>query len=105
LVTAKNVLEAKKISQALVASHLIACANIVPNVESLFWWQGKVDASKEALMIMKTKKNCFKKIVTIVKSLHSYQTPEIIALPIACGERAYIKWLEASCKNVRRVGK
>jgi len=99
LITTKNVAQAKKISQALVRAHLIACANIVPGVQSLFWWQGKAESSLEALMIVKTKKSCFKKIVKTVKKLHSYQTPEIIALPIVEGERAYLKWLEASCTN------
>ncbi|MFA6379044.1 MAG: divalent-cation tolerance protein CutA [Candidatus Omnitrophota bacterium] len=98
-ITTKNVAQAKKISQALVSEHLIACANIVSGVQSLFWWQGKVDSASEALVIVKTKKSCFKRVVKTVKSLHSYQTPEIIALPIVEGERTYLKWLEASCKN------
>lgn len=98
-ITTKNVAQAKKISQALVSEHLIACANIVSGVQSLFWWQGKIDSASEALVIAKTKKSCFKRVVKTVKSLHSYQMPEIIALPIIEGERTYLKWLEASCKN------
>jgi len=97
-ITTKNIREAKKISQALLEHRLIACANIIPGVQSFFRWQGKVDFSREALMIVKTKKSCFLKIVKIVKGLHSYQTPEIIALPIGQGEKAYLKWLESSCK-------
>ncbi|MCX5680736.1 MAG: divalent-cation tolerance protein CutA [Candidatus Omnitrophica bacterium] len=97
LITTKDVKEARRIGQALVSAHLIACVNIMDGVQSLFWWQGKVDSSREALMIIKTKKSCFEKIVKTVKRLHSYQTPEIIALPIVCGEQAYVKWLEASC--------
>ena len=60
-VTTKNVSQAKAISRALVASHAIACANILPKVSSIFWWQGKAERSSEALIIMKTKKSCFKK--------------------------------------------
>ncbi len=99
LVTAQNSSQAKRIGQALLEAHVIACVNIVPGVQSLFWWQGKVDSSKEVLMVMKTQKRCFNKIVTIVKRLHSYQTPEIVALPIVLGERAYMQWLEASCSS------
>lgn len=98
-ITTKNASEAKKISQALVRAHLVACVNIVPGIRSLFWWQGKVDSAAEVLMIAKTKKSCFKKIVKMVKSLHSYQTPEIIGLPIVDGDGAYLKWLEASCTH------
>jgi periplasmic divalent cation tolerance protein len=104
LITTKNVSQAKKISHALIKEHLIACVNIVPGVQSLFWWQGKVDAAAETLMIVKTTKSCFKKIIKIVKKHHSYQTPEMIALPIIGGERAYLKWLEASCQHSRRMG-
>ena len=99
LITAKNVSQAKKISQALIKEHCAACVNIVSGVQSFFWWQGKVDVAAETLMIVKTKKSCFKKVVTMVKKLHSYQTPEVIALPIIDGERAYLKWLEMSCKH------
>ncbi len=98
-ITAKDTREAKKISQALVRAHLVACVNIVPGIRSLFWWEGKVDSAKEVLMIVKTKKSCFKKIVKMVKSLHSYQTPEIVGLPIVEGDDAYLKWLEASCSD------
>ena len=95
-ITAKNILEAKKISRKLLEVKLVACCNIVKGVQSFFWWQGKVDNTKETLLILKTKKNCFKKIIRLVKSLHSYETPEIIALPIIDGDKDYLKWLDAS---------
>ena len=97
LVTAKDKKEAGKIARGLLRAKLIACANIVKGVQSLFWWQGKIDSSKEVLLILKTKKILFKKVLNQVKSLHSYQTPEIIALPIVNGSKDYLRWLDCSC--------
>ena len=99
LVTAKDKKEAEKISRGLLEAKLIACANIIEGVQSLFWWQGKIDSSKEVLLVLKTKKILFKKTLTKVKSLHSYQTPEIIALPIVNGSEDYLRWLECNCHS------
>ena len=95
-VTAKDKKEAQKIARGLLEEKLIACANIIDGLQSLFWWQGKIDSSKEALLIIKTKKSLFKKVEARVKSLHSYQTPEIIALPIASGSKDYMDWISLS---------
>ena len=97
LVTAKDKKEAGKIAKGLLEAKLIACANIVEGVQSLFWWQGKIDSSKEVYLILKTKKILFKKVAVKVKSLHSYQTPEIIALPIVGGSEDYLHWMGSSC--------
>jgi len=97
LITAKDKKEAQRIARGLLEAKLIACANILPGVQSLFWWQGKIDSAKEVMLILKTKKILFKKIVTKVKSLHSYQTPEIIALDVGDGSRDYLKWIDSSC--------
>ena len=104
LVTAKDRKEAAKIAQGLLEAKLIACANIVNGVQSMFWWQGKIDSSKEVLLVLKTKKILFKKISAKVKSLHSYQTPEIIALPIVNGSEDYLRWIEESCHPERSEG-
>jgi periplasmic divalent cation tolerance protein len=96
LITAKNKKEAIKIARGLLESKLIACANIIEGVQSLFWWEGRMDASNETMLILKTKKASFYKISAQVKSLHSYQTPEIIALPIVNGSKEYLSWI-ASC--------
>ena len=96
LVVAKNEREAKKISNKLLEKKLIACCNIIKGVKSFFWWQGKVDSASEVLMVLKTKRVLFQKIVKLVKKLHSYETPEIIALPIIAGDKNYLKWINAS---------
>jgi len=97
LVTAKDKKEANKIAVGLLEAKLIACANILDGVQSLFCWQGKIDSSKEVLLVLKTKKTLFKKVASKVKSLHSYQTPEIIALPITEGSKDYLDWINSSC--------
>jgi len=97
LITAKDKKEASKIARGLLEAKLIACANIVDGVESLFWWQGRIDSSKEVLLVLKTKQNLFKKVTAKVKSLHSFQIPEIIALPIIKGSEEYLNWLNTSC--------
>ena len=98
-VTTKDVKQAQKIADGLLKDKLVACANIITGVKSLFWWEGKIDSSKEALLVLKTKKTLFNKVATKVKLLHSYQTPEIIALPIAAGSKDYLKWISASVRT------
>ncbi len=99
LVTAKDTKQAQKIANGLLQDRLVACVNIVAGVRSMFWWRGKVDSSKEALLVLKTKKALFKKVAAKVKALHSYQVPEIIALPIAAGSGDYLKWINASVRG------
>lgn len=99
LVTAPSIDEARKIGNALVEERLIACANIIPQVESIFYWQDKVCNEKEALMVIKTRKKLIEKIIKRVKALHSYTVPEVIALPIIKGSKDYIKWLKEVTKG------
>jgi periplasmic divalent cation tolerance protein len=95
-VTARDKAEAEKIAQELLKARLIACANIVDGIKSIFWWEGKVDQSQEALLILKSQKSRFPQIVKKVKSLHSYDLPEIIALPIVDGSKDYLAWIDSS---------
>ena len=99
LITTKNQIEARKIANGLLREQLIACANILPGVGSLFSWQGKIDKGNEALMIIKTKRKLFEKVVSKVKLLHSYKTPEIIALPMVAGSWDYLKWIDETVKK------
>ena len=98
LITAKNKEEGEKIAQKLIEEKLAACVNIVDPVQSLFWWDGKVDQAKEALLIVKTKEELFDSLAKKVKSLHSYTVPEIIALPILKGNEDYLNWIKDSVK-------
>lgn len=96
LITASSKKEAQRLAKGLVAKRLAACANIVPDIESIFWWEGKIDRAKEVLLILKTKASLFKKIMFEVKKLHSYDCPEIIALPISKGSKEYLNWINQS---------
>ena len=93
LVTAKNKREAGKIAIQLVKDELIACANIIDDVQSIFSWKGKLEKAGEVLLILKARKKCFPAIVKSVKAMHSYKVPEIIALPILDGNKEYLKWV------------
>jgi periplasmic divalent cation tolerance protein len=93
LVTAGNKKEAEKIASGLIKERLAACVNIIEGVHSLFRWQGRVDSAKEALLVIKTRKSLMPKLIKKVKALHSYEVPEIIALPIICGDKKYLNWL------------
>ena len=95
-ITAKDKDEAEKIAAHLVGEKLAACVNIVPGVSSVFWWEKKIDQAQEVLLIAKSKKILFKKIITAVKKVHSYSVPEIIALPIIDGNKDYLKWISDS---------
>ena len=98
-VTASNKKEAKGIAEALVRDKLVACANIIDKLESVFWWEGKVDRAEEVLLVIKSKKEKLAKIIKRVRSLHSYQVPEIIALPIVGGYQPYLKWIDESLRK------
>ena len=95
-VTVSSRSEAKKISGALLSERIVACVNMIYNVKSLYWWHGKIEHSKEVLLIMKTKKNLFKRLEKRVKELHSYEVPEIIMTEISVGNREYLSWVKQS---------
>jgi len=99
LVTAKDRAEAEKISRALLEMRLIACANILGGVASCFVWQGEIEAADECLILMKTRRSLFAEVTQQVKALHSYEVPEVIALPIADGSEEYLAWLAGSLKS------
>ncbi len=96
LVTAKDRTEARHIGERLVEERLVACANVVPGVDSTYWWKGKVERASEALLLMKTSSEKLDRLISRVKELHSYEVPEVLALPIERGSPEYLKWLKES---------
>jgi periplasmic divalent cation tolerance protein len=96
LITTGSMDEASTIAQALVERMLAACVNIVPSITSVYRWQGKVQRDSEVLLIVKSRQAVFEHLVNCVKELHSYETPEIIALPIVAGDADYLRWLDSA---------
>ncbi len=94
LMTASSKDEAKKIVRSLLEEKLIVCANMIDSVSSVFWWQDKIEEAKEVLVIMKSHQELFKRLSTRVKELHSYDTPEILALSIVDGSSQYLEWMK-----------
>jgi periplasmic divalent cation tolerance protein len=101
IMTASNREEAVKIVRTLLKEKLIACANIMNPVSSFFWWQGKIEEEKEVLVIMKSNENLFKKLSKRVTELHSYDIPEILALPIVESSQSYLDWMKTCLEPVK----
>jgi len=98
LVTAASAEEAQHISKALLDQRKAASVNIVPRVNSLFWWHGKIDSAEEKLLIVKTKTPMLDEAIRLVKKNHSYEIPQIIALPIVGGNQDYLDWIDREVK-------
>jgi periplasmic divalent cation tolerance protein len=99
LVTAATIEEATRIGRRMVEEKLAACANIVPGITSIFHWEGKISEEREILVLLKTRDDLFLDLTKAVKEIHSYEVPEIIALPIVDGAESYLKWIRDSTRN------
>lgn len=97
-VTAASEEEASKIARELVQQRLVACANIIGAVRSVFRWEGKVADEQEALMVLKSDDARFEDLSMKIKELHSYSVPEIIALPISRGLPEYLQWVRETTR-------
>ena len=98
-VTTETNEEARSIARLLLDRRKAACVNIVPKVDSAFWWQGKLESAQENLLIIKTAATLLPDIIELVKSIHSYEVPEIIAMPIIGGNDDYLKWIDGEVKQ------
>ena len=85
--------EGKRVADRLLEAKVAACVNIVPRVSSWYWWQGEVESGDESLLVVKTKRALLDELASVVKAAHSYEVPEIIALPIVWGSTSYLEWL------------
>lgn len=95
-ITTKSFVEAKSIGQVLVEKKLAACSNIIPNIHSIFIWNEELCTEDEVLLIIKTDNNVLEKVINEVKTIHSYEVPEIIAIPIVGGSTDYLQWIKNS---------
>lgn len=97
LVTAPDIKTARRLARTALEARLIACANIVPKVESHYEWQGKIESAAEVLMILKTTKTRLAALEKLIISWHPYDTPEFIVFSLSGGNRRYLDWLAAGC--------
>jgi len=100
-VTAPSSEEANRIADALVSQRLGACVNIVSTIESIYRWEGRLTRDQESLMIIKTTDERYTELERCVKEMHSYSTPEVVALRIERGSEQYLRWLRDSVEESR----
>ncbi len=98
-ITAKDIKQARTIAQQLLKERLIACANIIPRIEALYWWKGEIRNEGEAAIIGKTNKENEQKIIKRVKELHSYGVPCIVFWPIENGNKDFLEWINSELRS------
>src|ERR1700722_3652593 len=97
-VTAPELKVARRLARAALSARLIACANLVPKIESHYWWQGRVERSAEVLLILKTTGARVARLQRLILDTHPYDVPEFLVLPLTGGSDQYLTWLAASVK-------
>jgi len=103
LVTAPDLKTGRKLARAALTAKLIACANLLPKVESHYWWQGKIEVGAEVLLVMKTTAVRLAALEKLILARHPYDTPEFIVLPVSRGSQPYLDWVQASVtRGLRR---
>lgn len=85
--------EAELLARALLESRLAACVNIIPQIQSFYWWKEKIESAHEYLLVIKTSADLFDQVRDSIHAKHSYDVPEVIAVPITAGSAAYLEWL------------
>ncbi len=93
--------EAESLARKLLKERLVACANLVPKIQSLYWWQGKIEKASETLMILKAPKKNMGRLIKKIASLHPYEVPEVLALPIESGHKPYLEWAEKEAGEIK----
>jgi periplasmic divalent cation tolerance protein len=99
LVTAPSAEKAAELARAVVEEGLAACGNVVPGLRSIYRWEGQVQDEAEVLLVFKTRASLFERLRARVVSLHPYQVPEVIALPIQAGHAPYLAWIRESTRE------
>lgn len=99
-VTTANPEQAKTIAEALVQERLVACANILSPISSIYWWQGQIQRDTEAVLIAKTRADLMEQVIARVKALHSYTVPCVVSLAIAEGNPDFLAWIEAETSGL-----
>jgi periplasmic divalent cation tolerance protein len=98
LVTAPDLKTARHLARAALQARLIACANLIPKIESHYWWQGKIEHGAEVLLVLKTTTTRLASLEKLIVAEHPYDTPEFLVLPVLGGNRRYLDWISTSCR-------
>ena len=98
LVTAPDLKTARALAKSALSARLIACANLIPKIESHYQWRGRIESSAEVLLILKTRRSKLAALEKLVLARHPYDTPEFLVLPLSAGNPKYLDWLAASCR-------
>ena len=93
-ITAANRREAQQLADTLLRERLVACVNVVGPISSSYWWQGKIESSREILLLAKTRANLGAAVIRRVKALHSYSVPCVVAIPVRTGNPDFLRWIE-----------
>ena len=97
-ITTSGEKESKKIGRIIVEERLAGCVNIIPTIESLYWWKGEIEEDSESILIAKTKVSNIENIIKRVKEIHSYENPAILAIPIIEGSKSYLDYLDGEIR-------
>jgi periplasmic divalent cation tolerance protein len=98
LVTAPDLKTARRLARAALEERAAACANLIPALESHYWWRGKMESGREVLVLFKTRTALARKLEKFILSLHPYDTPEFVVVPLTGGTKRYLEWLERETK-------
>ncbi len=98
ITTTETQTDAERLAQALVERELAACVQVLPQITSIYRWQGKIEQAVEVLLLIKTTRAAYSELEAAIRQNHSYQTPEIIALPVEAGSTDYLSWLRSSLR-------
>ena len=99
LVTAPDLKTARSLAKSALSARLIACANLIPKIESHYWWRGKIESGSEVLLVLKTQKSKLAALEKLMLALHPYDTPEFVVLPLSAGNKKYLDWLKSNCRG------
>jgi periplasmic divalent cation tolerance protein len=98
-ITVAGAEEARRIGKTLVAERLAACVNILPRMESWYWWEGKLESAEEAVLLAKTRLDLREPLTQRVLEMHAYQCPCVVFLPLEGGHPAYLEWIRSETRN------
>ncbi|MDH5770045.1 MAG: divalent-cation tolerance protein CutA [Candidatus Bathyarchaeota archaeon] len=99
ITTFGNKEEAEKISQIVVEKRLAGCAQVIGPITSIYWWKGKIERAEEWLCLIKSQADLYQELESTILQVHSYENPEILAMPIIRGSKSYLSWLESELKK------